>query len=507
MIGQPSAVAPAPWPYEAPSGLRPGLLWQIALCVLPAVAMLGARHPYWGGRYFFGSLLLMLAVHIVRRDPVQFSALLIAVMPAMMFFRDFLFYSSIQVLLVVNLALWLVVARRRVVTLLTTPTTAILLVLAVLYWLLSFLVMENYAANYRTIELALTACFVVLLGQHRSFLSTALLGVGITACANGAGMLPISVRLGMVDMDHLRLGNPIQLGNPCALVFLLTLVDNGSFLGLREHRFFRMILRICTAAVLLLTTSRGAWLIVIVGMAVLFVFDRQRRTAILASLSLVVILAAGLISIGHSSILNAYIDKTFSPDTSWNKRTTGRAQQWQAIPKVISASPVWGFGPGTGRDVAGEYAGRWLAWHSLYLQVLAETGLLGGLICFGCLAILTAKTLRYRRRTGDITPLIGILGYLTICVSVPGIDGNSAIFLGLGLLSGYSWRVWALRPCTWPELEQSAADGCSADGAGGWGKLRAAPAHLPPSVLGDGCPPAGPAASRPLRWNAILPSG
>ncbi len=42
--------------------------------------------------------------------------------------------------------------------------------------------------------------------------------------------------------------------------------------------------------------------------------------------------------------------------------------------------------------------------------------------------------LAYRQVTGNIVPLLGILCFMTIGLSVPGMDGISGIFLGLALL-------------------------------------------------------------------------
>src|ERR1035438_4530391 len=33
---------------------------------------------------------------------------------------------------------------------------------------------------------------------------------------------------------------------------------------------------------------------------------------------------------------------------SWQKRTTGRMDQWESFPAVFFDSPIWGFGPGSG---------------------------------------------------------------------------------------------------------------------------------------------------------------
>jgi O-antigen ligase len=487
-------------------GLRLGLLAQIGVCVLPSMTLLALRQPLWGGRCFFGLLLVILASHLLRGHPLPYTAILIGVMPAMMLFRDFLFYSSVQVLLAACMLLWLFAHRERIAGLLSNLATRLLLILATAYWVISYVVTGDYASNYRAFELAFAACAVFLLARHRSYLATAFLGLGLTVCAVGAGMLPNSVRLGMVEFGRMRLGNPIQLGNPCALVFLLTIVDGGSLLGLRGRRSLTLIIRMMAAIWLLLSTSRGAWMVVIIGMIALFLADRAQRKAILLSLGLVVVAAGVLISIGHSAILLDYVEKTFSSDISWNKRTTGRADQWRALPQVIRDSPVWGFGPGTGRDTAGVYAGRRIVWHSFYLQMIAETGLLGALICIGGLAAMLAKAIQHRRRAGETAPLIGVLGYLTIGMSVPGIDGNSAMFLGLGLLAGDYSRLWVLHPAPSVGLGRAAAAVRTMHGSGVRAGLPVLPSHLPPSVLGAGSPPPSGPTARPELLLAAPPA-
>src|SRR5206468_1646383 len=126
------------------------------------------------------------------------------------------------------------------------------------------------------------------------------------------------------------------------------------------------------------------------GAAVILFTDRRQRGLLLLSIAVLGLAAYLFTEVTRSEVLSNYFEKTFSSEESWSKRTTGRAEQWAAIPNVIADSPVWGFGPGNGRRISVLYAHKNIIWHALYMQFAAETGLLG----LALLAILLGALLR-----------------------------------------------------------------------------------------------------------------
>lgn len=110
-------------------------------------------------------------------------------------------------------------------------------------------------------------------------------------------------------------------------------------------------------------------------------------------------------------------------------------------------SPLWGFGPGSGRLIYSQYAytaaeegweldKKHIVWHSLYLHVGAETGAIGlAALAFILLPPLSQGFTRARQH-GELTLFLGVIGFMTIGLSVSAMGMNSGIFLGLGLQIG-----------------------------------------------------------------------
>jgi O-antigen ligase len=297
----------------------------------------------------------------------------------------------------------------------------------------------------RAFELVFSALNVYLLGKHRRLLGTAFFGVAISVVAMGLGLLPYADRLGMAYVDGARLGNPISFGIPAALILLLSIADGGRWLMLRKRPFARMALNAVVGLLLVLSTSRGAWLVVLVGGLIVMCADRKQRKLLFAS-ALALTLGVGVyMRMEPSQTLQHYFEKTFSLDESWSKRTTGRAEQWEAFPRVIHDSPAYGFGPGNGRAISRLYAKKNIIWHSIYLQFGAETGLIGlGLLGLILLSFIR-RAWKHFRHAREIVPLIGILGFMTIGVSVPALDGLSGMFLGLAFIGCDFSKFWVVR--------------------------------------------------------------
>lgn len=81
------------------------------------------------------------------------------------------------------------------------------------------------------------------------------------------------------------------------------------------------------------------------------------------------------------------------------------------------------------------YTGRHLELHSLYLQVIAETGVMGFIPLMLILGALLRRTSVHLRQYGEVVPLVGIVGYMLIGLSVTAFDVVSGIYLGLAFMS------------------------------------------------------------------------
>lgn len=432
---------------------------QVCLCVIPAMAAVAVGKPRVGAALFFAILAPILGFHIVRWDPMSYGSVLLGVTPVLMVLRGVFLYSSVEVLFAAGLLLWLLagggdakaVQSRQVLTLLAVSFA---------YWLSSFILVGNYNANFRAIELSLAAINVFLLSRHRSYLASGLISTLLSVTIYGAAIAPHvnsdSYRLGVAKIDGEHLGNPISFGLSAAMVLLLTVTDNGRWLLVGKRPWLRGAASLACVVLLLLSTSRGSWLVVVVGVAILFWYDPRQRFRIVAAFAGILIVGILLTGLGHDATLGHYLDKTFDPDQSWSKRTTGRDVMWKAIPYLLHDSPVWGFGPGSGLRTAKIYYHENLIWHSLYLQVAAETGLSGLFFVLFLMVVATHRCYTRFRITGELAPLIGMIGFWCVGITVPGLDAASACFLGFGLIGADYSHLYRIRRAAPPQAQVEA---------------------------------------------------
>lgn len=414
---------------------RGDVLVQVAACVVPAMTLAGLGQFLPGTYWFFGMLTAILAHHLIARRVLEASAVLVGTIPVFMLLRGLFLYNSLQVMFGVCLlaALRTPGDRRRLRR--NRPLTY-LMGACLLYWLISAMSTGDYSSNIRLVELGLTASVVFILAGHRSYLAAALLGITLSAAVMAAGLLPYGTRLGVVEVSPgLSLGNPIAMGVSAALGYLFTVVDGGRWLLLQAHPGWRITLNLVAAAVLVLSTSRGSWLVTGVGLILILLFNRAGRLTLFASLGLGTVLLAFLLQTGRGAAIEHYYANAVDADRSIEKRTTGRADQWTSFPRVFDESPMWGFGPGSGKAVSLRFTKEGKVWHSLYLLVGAETGLIGLTALTLLLAVLLRRCWARRHRCGEMAPLLALLCFMVIGVSVSGTDAISGVFLGIAAVA------------------------------------------------------------------------
>lgn len=419
---------------------RGGLDWtiwlQAAVCAIPAMTTLDFGSPLLGGEYLAVTLFLFLAYHAIKKDRYRYMALFVAVGPALALMRGVFFYKSIFFFLAGGIILWAYVAWKEVSFVAKDPIWLPLALLCLLYWALSVVIRGNFGANLRSLEFALSVAGLYLLTNRRSYLATAIIGMGISVTAYAIAMMPYGVRLGEGELDNGQtVGNPVLLGMPCALIVLLSLTDRGRYLLLETKATARLVFCLIIGQWLVLSGSRGSWLVSLTCLLIVFAFSGPSRKTILTVLSVGVFATMLMLMTDKGAQVTTVFDKTVDSNRSLANRTSGRSSMWEALPQVFAASPVWGWGPGNGGDADFEFTHRHLLFHSLYEEIIAETGLLGAIPMVIILVACLRRAIRHYRRYGELVPLVGIVGFMLIGVSVTAFDFVSGVYLGLALSS------------------------------------------------------------------------
>ena len=432
-----STVANAPALRLSSASVHWKLLAAVAACVVPAMGLVGIGLPYAGAVFVVVALMFVLGYQIITQDHEGFLCIGIGVIPALILLRGLFVYNSCIIVLGTGIVLWLTQAPEEVRGIWRDRVLKWFFLLALLYWWLSYLNTGEYANNLRLVELVLSAAAVMLLGRRRSYLATAFIGVAISTIAVGAGMLPNStLRLGAAEIDGVNLGNPIQLGVPSVLVLILSLSDRGQWMFLGRRIWWRIGLALVAGEWLILSGSRGAWLSALGVLVLMGVFNRQDRRILLMLGAAIVLITGAAMSTPLGEQIARQYEKTLDTDRTLANRTSGRSAQWAAIPDAVAQSPIWGWGPGTGRNVVAYYTGRHLNWHSLYLQIAAETGLIGVTALAFLLVAISRRALQQWREFGEMAPILALIAYFSIGFSVSAYDANCGLFIGLAMLGG-----------------------------------------------------------------------
>ncbi len=421
------------------------VLLQIVATLAPSLALLGLGQPRLAALVLSGLVAAFLAWNLLHDRPIGSMALVVGVLPAMMLLRNQMIVFHLVTLFLGVASVAAVLSSRRYMRLLQTTGILYLGYFLVLYWLIAFLLTGDYSRNLRTIEMLLGATAIVLLARERQLLATAMIGVMLTMFGMGAALFPYGTRLGMAYVDGVALGNPISFGLPLTLLLFLLTADGARWIRMEERPIVRITLTGVVAVLLLLSTSRGSWLVAATGITLIFLMNRGHRGASLAVLGMVAIATGIALQTDRGVFLLEAVDRTFSDDRSLRNRTSGRLDQWILFPQVMQEAPVWGFGPGSGAVIYARYSavnpnvafnpGAEIAWHSLYQHVAVETGLVGTAVLVVLFGSMLRRNLLALRGGGDVVPLLGTAGFLLIALTVSGMDAASGLFLGFGLLA------------------------------------------------------------------------
>lgn len=210
------------------------------------------------------------------------------------------------------------------------------------------------------------------------------------------------------------LGEFLVLTIPIALALIWNRVKD-------LHKVLFSLILIFMAACMIFTWSRGAWLGMMIAIALYLVISDKRW--MFAGVLLLFLVPIALYVTGNSAILERFMSIGNTADTS----TAYRVSIWQASLSMIG--DFWVGGIGIGSDayttIYPSYAlpGARFALHShnLYLQFLVETGIIGIIslfaVLFGFLKTVFATSVVRKIKISDIAKILvaigtGFLGFM-----------------------------------------------------------------------------------------------
>jgi putative inorganic carbon (hco3(-)) transporter len=321
-------------------------------------------------------------------------------------------------------------------------------------------------------SLAMAATFILTfscVAQHPQILKRLIhvhigmsLFVAVLAMAQRAGVLPAQVAdpfsgltIGVESSGRIAglLTNSNILAAYLSVALLITL---GLALGSRGHRrsayFF---VSVPLAAAIVLTFSRSGFLACASGVGVLVFAGRFRLWKSLASAAAMVVLVWGLMSVHDAAFENTRRAGSFTATLTGNMEEMDRSTLWRltfgkAALDMVGTSPVIGIGAGQFmREFPNfvdrsEYSiDRAMNAHNTYLQVLAETGLLGLASLLLFLVTVGVTAFRAQARAPDAGARYLVLGLLAsgVGLSVLSVAHNmirSEIWLIAGLTAAAS---------------------------------------------------------------------
>jgi O-antigen ligase len=429
------------------------VLGLVAVCAVPVVLLLGLGRVELAARCFWGMLGLVGLGLVLAGRPWLMLACCVGLLPLVNLLRGLGGAPYNVPMLVLGVALLHCLVRGGGVLARVWRTHRLvrwLWLLLGLYYGLSLVNSGQYTRNLRMFEMLLALVAVLVLGQSRSLLAGAFCGLVVTGLGVGVSLLPQTGslgRLGQLSVADQTLGNPVQLGMVLAVGLLGLVLDRGWWLGLERSGTIRWTLMGAVSALLLLTTSRAAWLVSLAGLGSALLWGRRQRGRLMVALLLATAVGGAAWFSPLGGWLEAGMGRTFGAERSWRQRSSGRTDQWQVSYRAVTATPerlLVGYGPGLGPLVYARYSeqledvrygvGQAASLHSWYMQVLVETGLVGLTVWMLWLGLGAVAVWRASRAMDRLLPWACFLGYALLITTVSGHDTMAGAALGLGLL-------------------------------------------------------------------------
>lgn len=202
----------------------------------------------------------------------------------------------------------------------------------------------------------------------------------------------------------------------------------------KKERWFLLLVSIVSLKPLFFAYSRGAY---VAAIGVLFVFGVLKKRSLLVMLAVVAVAWQTLLP---ASVVER-ITMTESADGQLEDSAAERLVLWDKAMELYKSSPI--IGSGLNSYGVSHIAGHWTSVHNLYLQTLAEQGIVG--LIFLIVVMLSAVSTGLRLFISGRTPMekglgLGFFGCITAIV-ITNIFGDRWTYYATGALFWIFWGV------------------------------------------------------------------
>ena len=175
--------------------------------------------------------------------------------------------------------------------------------------------------------------------------------------------------------------------------FYITIFVGISALNLvvkKEHKIANITFLVISIIALFITGKRGLLIFSVISIALIYIYIafKDEKNILKYIVMILIVVSIGYIAVINIPQTQVIIDKIQVLNEN-KDALNGRDKLWKESIEVFINNPLMGIGIGAIKEVIGEYS------HNSYIQILAETGIVGAIIYV--LAILTSVFITIRK--------------------------------------------------------------------------------------------------------------
>ena len=158
----------------------------------------------------------------------------------------------------------------------------------------------------------------------------------------------------------------------------------------KEHKIANITFLVISIIALFITGKRGLLIFSVISIALIYIYIafKDEKNILKYIVMILIVVSIGYIAVINIPQTQVIIDKIQVLNEN-KDALNGRDKLWKESIEVFINNPLMGIGIGAIKEVIGEYS------HNSYIQILAETGIVGAIIYV--LAILTSVFITIRK--------------------------------------------------------------------------------------------------------------